>query len=65
MALARFLIYTFTAGAVAPTGNVGIKLGATSGPGLFDNVRLDAVPEPSKALCALTGGFALLRRRRR
>ena len=60
--------YTFTTGAVAPTGNVGIKLGAAAdGRGLFDNVRLDAaaIPEPSTALCAVIGGLALLRRRRR
>ena len=60
--------YTFTTGAVAPTGNVGIKLeAAAGGRGLFDNVRLDAtaVPEPSTALCAVIGGLALLRRRRR
>ena len=59
--------YTFTTGAVAPTGDVGITLGASGGRGLFDNVRLDAsaIPEPSTALCAMIGGLALLRRRRR
>ena len=59
--------YTFTTGAVAPTGNVGIKLEASGGRGQFDNVRLDAsaIPEPSTALCAMIGGLALLRRRRR
>ena len=60
--------YTFTTGAVAPTGNVGIKLSSISaGRGVFDNVRLDAsaIPEPSTALCAVIGGIALLRRRRR
>ena len=60
--------YTLTTGAVAPTGNVGIKFSAdTTGRGVFDNVRLDAsaIPEPSTALCAVIGGLALLRRRRR
>ena len=58
-------IYTLTTGAVAPTGNVGIKFSAdTTGRGVFDNVRLEVVPEPSTALCAVIGGLALLRRRR-
>lgn len=56
--------YTFTTGAVAPTGNIGISLGATGGRGQFDNVRLDVIPEPSSALCALIGSLSLLRRRR-
>jgi hypothetical protein len=60
-------IYAFTTGAVAPTGNIGIRLAATGGRGLFDNVRLDAtpVPEPSAALCALIGGSLIIARRRR
>ena len=57
--------YVFATGAVAPTGNVGIRLQGVNGRGLFDNVRLDAVPEPSTALCALIGGSLLLGRRRR
>lgn len=59
--------YVFTTGAVAPTGNVGIRLQGVNGRGLFDNVRLDAspVPEPSTALCALIGGSLILARRRR
>jgi hypothetical protein len=61
-------IYTFTTGADAPVGsNIGIRLAATNGRGLFDNVRLDAtpVPEPSTALCALIGGSLIMARRRR
>jgi len=60
--------YTFVTGAVAPAGNVGIRLGATGGRGLFDNVRLDAsVPEPSSlGLLGLTTlGIGAIRRRRR
>lgn len=34
-------IYTFTTGAVAPTGNIGISLGALGGRAAFDNVRLN------------------------
>jgi len=67
--------YTFTTGAVAPTGNVGISLEAPDpsqsqfgpGRGVFDNVRLDAspVPEPSAGLCALIGASLILAHRRR
>jgi len=61
--------YTFNTGAVAPTGNVGIRLGVqpTVGRGLFDNVRLDAspIPEPSTGLCALIGASLVLAHRRR
>jgi hypothetical protein len=60
-------VYAFTTGALAPDGNIGIRLAATGGRGLFDNVRLDAtpVPEPSTALCALIGGSLIIARRRR
>ena len=62
----RDFTYTITTGAVAPTGNVGIRLGALSDRALFDNVRLDAslVPEPSATLFALIGGLLIARRRR-
>ena len=63
----RDFTYTFTTGAVAPTGNVGIRLGAAvGGRGLFDNVRLDVspVPEPGTTLFALLGGLLIARRRR-
>ena len=58
--------YTITTGAVAPTGNAGIRLGALNDRALFDNVRLDAspVPEPSATLFALIGGLLITRRRR-
>ena len=59
--------FTFTTGASAPTGNVGVVLSAAGGRGLFDNVRLDAtaVPEPSAALLGGLGLLGLLVRRRR
>jgi hypothetical protein len=63
-------VYSFTTGATAPTGNIGIRLGATGGRGLFDNVRLDAsvvpVPEPTTALIGvmMSLGLAGIRRRR-
>ncbi|MDB4416851.1 hypothetical protein N9277_01150 [bacterium] len=58
---------TFTTGAVAPTGNVVIFLGADGlGRSHFDNISLDAtaIPEPASALLGALSALALLRRRR-
>ena len=41
--------YQFTTGAEAPVGNVGIRLGASGGRGLFDDVRLTSQTEVSSA----------------
>lgn len=59
--------YIFTTGPTAPTGNVGVRLGAVGGRALYDNVRLDAtaVPEPATAGLAGVALAGLLARRRR
>jgi len=57
--------FTYTTGAVAPSGNIRISVQEISGTRIHvDNFRLDAVPEPSSlaTLCAAAG---LLMRRRR
>ena len=57
----------FTATAGQATGQtIGIALGATTGTQVrFDNVRLDAIPEPSSFALLGLGGLALVLRRRR
>lgn len=58
---------TVTTGAVAPTGNVHLFFGLTSGKVYFDNVSVDVVPVPepsSSALMGLAGLLMLVRRRK-
>jgi hypothetical protein len=60
------LTLTYNTGAVAPSGNIGIFLGAGgTARSHFDNVRLDAtpIPEPSVGILAGLAGLVLLRRR--
>jgi hypothetical protein len=56
---------TVTTGDTVPAGNLVISL-RTTGPqrAHFDNIRLEAIPEPSSLVLALLGMLALVARRR-
>ena len=59
-------VYTFTNGAGVPTESLRVELFDTGGgQALFDNVRLEAVPEPTTTALLGLGGLALILRRRR
>jgi hypothetical protein len=61
------LTISFSTGAVAPAGNIRLSVQRISdgGPRLhIDNVRLDAIPEPSTAAALALAAGLLLRRRR-